>query len=159
MTRVCSICGVEKNMMAFPKNGKDKHSETMYRADCKECYNIIRSVKPAKVKKFINNTKHRTGEIATLTVKDWRDAMIHFRGRCAYCAVRQQRGKLHRLTKDHVVPVHSGGLTTRTNTIPACTHCNSSKSDHPLSEWYPKQVTYTVARMEAIYSWVNQVLT
>lgn len=152
-TRVCKVCNEKKPLSDFHKNGKDKHGQPAWRLDCKECYTIVRKVNRKKLNKFINNTKHRTGEIATLTVRDWRDAMLWFRGGCAYCAVKQSRRL--KLTKDHIVPVVKGGLTERKNIIPGCTRCNSSKSDRNLDEWYPRQPFYSEERHERIKEWYN----
>lgn len=150
--QVCTVCGVEKPITEFPKNGKDKHGRTRYRNDCKECYNITRKLTKRKViTKFLNNTKHRTGEESTYTLQDWRDVMLHFRGSCAYC-----RTKLTKLTKDHVVPISKGGQTIRPNIVPACPRCNSSKSDEDWVEWYNKQEFYTSEQMEVIRQWVTQ---
>lgn len=149
--QVCSICGEEKEITEFPKNGKDKEGRTRYRTDCKQCYNINRKIKLNKHKKFMNNTKHRTGEDQTLSVDDWKDAMIYFRGTCAYCGKEQSR-KL-KLTKEHVVPVSCGGATVKSNIIPACTSCNCSKGNTPLIEWYQKQRFFDKARLEKIKRW------
>ncbi|NLD21621.1 MAG: HNH endonuclease [Bacteroidales bacterium] len=80
--------------------------------------------------------------------------MLHFRGACAYCRTKQSR-KI-KLTRDHVVPVSKGGLTTRPNIVPACQRCNSSKSDGNWVEWYSKQAFYTPEQMEVIRRWVMQ---
>lgn len=150
----CSVCGEEKAFSEFPKNGTFPDGRTRYRNDCKVCYNITRKLTKRKaVTKFLNNTKNRTGEVNTYTLDDWRDCMVHFRGSCSYCGVRQSR-KL-KLTRDHVVPVSKGGLTTRQSIVPACGRCNSSKSDHDLDEWYPKQPFYTEERHNAIKAWIE----
>ena len=151
MTKVCKACRIEKPLSAFPKNGKIE-GVVQHRADCTECYNIRRKIDKKSVRKFVNNAKHRNGEIATLKVADWRDVMLYFRGGCAYCGAKQSRRV--KLTKEHVVPVIKGGLTTRCNIIPACTPCNSSKSDDDLVVWFPKQPFYTPERMELIQQWV-----
>jgi 5-methylcytosine-specific restriction endonuclease McrA len=148
----CSVCGIEKEQSEFPKNGTFKDGSTRYRTDCKTCYNISRKLTKKKaVTKFLNNTKHRTGEVKTYDLHDWKDAMIHFKGCCSYCGAKQSR-KL-KLTRDHLVPVTKGGLTTRQNILPACARCNSSKSNHDLDVWYPKQKFYTPERMELIKRW------
>lgn len=146
--RTCSSCGEEKRITEFYKNG------TGHRADCKECYSITRKVNRKKMMKFINNTKHRTGEENTISVRDWRDALLYFGGCCAYCERKQSRRV--KLTKDHVVPVSKGGKTTRSNIIPGCVRCNSSKSDSDLREWYLRQKFYKEARYELILGWCEQ---
>lgn len=152
--RQCTVCGELKLLSEFPKNGKDKEGNTRHRTDCKVCYNITRKLTKRKaVTKFLNNTRHRTGEQDTYTLTDWKDAMVHFKGCCSYCGTQQSR-KI-RLTRDHVIPVSQGGLTVRTNIAPACGRCNSSKSNNTLQEWYPKQKFYSPERMELIEQWIK----
>lgn len=141
-------------MQEFPKNGKDKDGATRWRNDCKECYNITRKLTKKKaITKFLNNTKHRTGEQNTYDLHDWKDAMLHFRGCCAYCGRKQSRRL--KLTKDHVIPVSKGGLTNREGIVPACGRCNSSKSDNDWLEWFGKQAFYSAERMELIKQWTR----
>lgn len=49
-------------------------------------------------------------------------------GVCAYCTSPAT-------TYDHVVPVSKGGVTRKTNIVPACVSCNSSKRDHDPAPW------------------------
>ena len=154
MYKVCSVCGVPKPLTDFPKNGKDKEGMTRYRADCKECYNISRKINKKKLSKFLNNTKHRTGEEDGYSLEDWKDAVLYFRGECAYCGRKQSRSV--KLTKDHVVPVSKGGKTVRENIVPSCARCNSSKSDSDMEEWYVRQQFYSEERMNKINDWCNK---
>lgn len=156
MYKVCSVCGVPKPLTEFPKNGRDKEGATRYRADCKECYNISRKINKKKLSKFLNNTKHRTGEEDGYSFEDWKDTVMYFRGECAYCGRSQSRSV--KLTKDHVIPVSKGGLTNRANIIPACTRCNSSKANHDLDEWYVKQEFYNDGRKERIDRWLEKTV-
>ena len=152
MTSECSVCGEVKDLHDFPKNGKDKDGKVRHRTDCKVCYNITRKLtKNNVVTKFLNNTKHRTGEVNTYTLQDWKDAMLHFKGCCSYCGRKQARGL--KLTREHVVPVSKGGLTDRQGIIPACGRCNSSKADTDLHVWYPKQPFFSSERLELIRKW------
>lgn len=48
---------------------------------------------------------------------------------CTYC------GAVEEITVDHVVPLSRGGKHEADNLAPACSSCNSSKSDRLLSEW------------------------
>ena len=145
---VCSACGEEKPQTDFPKNGKDKDGNTRYRPDCKVCYSATRKIKKHRINKFISATKHRTGEVDTYTVKDWRAALIHFKGCCAYCGEKPRR-----FTKDHIHPVSKGGTTVRSNIVPACSSCNYSKNNSDLCSWFPRQRFYSVVRMARIKEW------
>lgn len=150
----CSVCGVDKLIDQFPKNGKYKDGTTRYRTDCKECYNITRKLTKRKVvTKFLNNTKARTGEVKTYDLHDWKDAMVHFRGCCAYCGTKPS-GK-SKLTRDHVIPVTGGGPTTRENIVPACGRCNGSKSNHNIVDWFRKQKFFSEERLELIKRWTK----
>lgn len=154
MTRECSACGVEKELTEFPKNGKDKEGNVRHRTDCKTCYNITRKLTKQKaVTKFLNNTTRRTGERNTYDLHDWKDAMLHFKGCCAYCGVKQTR-KI-KLTRDHVIPVTQSGPTTRENIVPACSKCNSSKSNLDLVEWFKKKRFYSAEQLELIRAWTK----
>jgi 5-methylcytosine-specific restriction endonuclease McrA len=155
-TKTCSVCGVEKQLVDFPKNGKEINGDTRYRNDCKECYGISRKISKKKHSRYVSNAKFRTGELELLTLKDWKEAMLYFRGACAYCGVKKSRQT--RLTKEHIVPVSKGGPTTRTNIIPACTACNCSKADHDLAEWYPKRKVFSVERFDKIKKWQKGVI-
>lgn len=152
MLRICNTCGILKPLNQFPRNGVDQFGNIRRRPDCNVCYTIKRKIDKTKHAKFVNNVKHRTGEEDTYSLADWRDALIYFYGACAYCGKRQSR-RVH-LTRDHVVPVHTGGTTTRHNIVPACQSCNSSKADSELGEWFTKQRFFTLARLERIRSWI-----
>lgn len=164
MMRTCKRCGTEKPLDEYPKNGKDKEGNVRHRVNCKTCYNVERKLtKQKSVTKFLNNTKNRTGEVGTYELQDWRDAMVHFGGGCAYCRevpARQHKmsygrgGKKKRLptlTRDHVVAVNNGGGTTRQNIVPACRSCNSSKGDTPVEEWMKDK-----EQLEKVIAWTQQ---
>ena len=79
--------------------------------------------------------------------QDWYDSLAYFNGQCAYC------GSTENLTVEHIVPISQFGANKRYNIIPACSHCNSSKSDQDILEWYPKQPFYSTERLLKIHSW------
>lgn len=53
-------------------------------------------------------------------------------GRCFYCNT-----KVHpkELTMDHIVPIIRGGRSTKSNIVPACKNCNSTKKYLLPMEW------------------------
>lgn len=74
------------------------------------------------------------GQRSTLTLKEWREILKHWKKRCAYC------GSIVRVSIDHKLAVSQGGDNVKENVVPACGSCNSSKLNHPLAEWLPKRI-------------------
>lgn len=60
------------------------------------------------------------------TEKEWIDLCARYDHRCLCC--REQKP----LSRDHVVPVTSGGLDTIDNIQPLCKGCNSRKNDKTI---------------------------
>lgn len=65
---------------------------------------------------------------AEVTPAQWRRELNRHDGKCVYCGQPAT-------TVDHVIPLCKGGRHAIGNLVPACTHCNSSKSGLLLSEW------------------------
>ena len=144
----CSFCGEIKPIEMFAKNG-DKG----YRNDCKTCYNIRRRENATKKKHsdFIGGMKRRGESGVAYTHQQWKEAVIFFGGECAYCGATMRKGE--RLTRDHLVPVSDGGLTTQDNIVPACSRCNSSKGAREWREWFMAQPFFSQERMNKIFKW------
>lgn len=72
----------------------------------------------------------------TLTRLEWREAVKHWHGRCAYCGELFDR-ELRKQTLDHYIPLVSPNCpgTTAVNCVPACLTCNTSKGPKNASEW------------------------
>ena len=88
--QVCSCCGVEKPITEFyPQAYTGLPSN-----QCKTCTNVKRSVQRNKLKhsKFVSKEKIRdAGHATEYSLEDWKDAMLHFRGECCYCGVKEGR--------------------------------------------------------------------
>ena len=67
---------------------------------------------------------------------------------CAYCG----RGAD---TLDHVLPVVKGGLTVRTNLIPACRCCNYAKGHAEVIEWFRSHHGWTPEREARLLAWMT----
>ena len=93
--------------------------------------------------------KKRHGGEQELTEKEWELAKAYFGNTCAYC------GKSAKLTKDHIDPLANGGKLTKSNTIPVCGKCNSSKRDKQWMSWYQKQPFYEPERAQKIMDYVQ----
>lgn len=155
---VCITCKTDKPVDMFPRNGYDELGFEKRRRDCTQCYNITRKTNSKKgkatLRKFVNNTYHRTGEVAQLSHNDWRDVVIYFDGCCAYCGKKSSRSV--KLTKDHIVPVLAGGTTCRYNIVPACQTCNSSKGATAIGKWYIVQSFYDIRKHAKILTWSKE---
>ena len=80
----------------------------------------------------------------------WEDTLKHFNYSCAYCG--EKHDVLH---QEHVIPVSKGGYYNRQNIIPACQHCNISKNNRDLLNWYPKQKNFSQNRLDKINRWTG----
>lgn len=151
--RRCVFCGQFKEITEFPKNGVDKHGNPVYRQDCKVCYNIRRNENRTKKKHndFIGSQKRRGEDNLNFSHQEWKECVIFFSGECAYCGSTPRKGQ--RLTRDHLLPVSQGGLTTQDNIVPACSSCNSSKGAEDFKEWYMKQAFFSQERLNRIFKW------
>ena len=151
--KVCTFCGEEKLIGDFPKNGVDAEGNYKYRDDCKTCYNIRRRENRTKKKHsdFIGGQKRRGEENPEYTHQEWKEALIFFRGECAYCGGTPRKGQ--RLTRDHLEPISLGGRTIQSNIVPACQSCNSSKGAEDFKDWFMKQPFFSQERLNRIFKW------
>jgi len=61
------------------------------------------------------------------TEKEWEDKKNQYNNRCVYCGKKDIK-----LTKDHVIPISSGGSDKIENIVPACWPCNFKKRARKL---------------------------
>ncbi|OHT81364.1 HNH endonuclease [Mycobacteroides saopaulense] len=64
-----------------------------------------------------------------LTDQEW-SALVQAWGGCAYCGATDAA-----LQRDCVQPISRGGRYTRSNVVPACPSCNSSKCNAEVTSW------------------------
>lgn len=112
------------------KNNKDKVKQ----------YNEIRS-----------NKKH------TISKKEWGKCKEYFNNSCAYCGMTEgEHRKVFRqdLHKEHVDYEGSNNLS---NCVPSCKHCNSSKRESELDNWYNKEnPNFNQEKIDKILKWINE---
>jgi len=78
------------------------------------------------------------------THSDIKQRFLDFNNECAYC------GSDRALTRDHFIPVFTGGADVISNIVCACHSCNASKRDNDPHEWYAKQPFYSKMRWRKI---------
>jgi 5-methylcytosine-specific restriction endonuclease McrA len=88
------------------------------------------------------------------TGDDWQHALDYWRGVCAYCG--NPPGLWNRFTAEHYIPVTDAECpgTTKTNILPACQSCNSSKNDTLPDVWLPRK--FGKHRAAAIQAAIDQ---
>ena len=90
-------------------------------------------------------------------LKRFRQSIKDEWGCCAYCGnEKDEKGiKIH-LTIDHVRPKAFGGGSLRTNLVPACLPCNSTKgSNRDWLVWYKEQDFYCSKKADRIKQWIT----
>lgn len=81
--------------------------------------------------------------------KMWEECKQHFGFKCAYC------GEYENLEQEHFIPLKQDGGYIKSNIIPACKSCNSSKNDNNFFEWYPRQNCYSKERERYILDYLK----
>lgn len=148
----CSCCGEVKPLTEFYRQSYTGAPALQ----CKECTRIKKNVQRNRRKhnKFVAKEKRRTcGEVPTLTLQDWKDAMLWFHGACAFCGQPEGRSKESKMDRDHLVALSCGGKAERQNIIPACPHCNRGRGNKDWRAWFREQEFYTVEREHRIAIW------
>lgn len=149
----CSCCGKTK-----PETEFYMQSYTNRRMlQCKECCAIKRHVMSKRNKlrhsKFLSKERRRGFEEPTLSLQDWKECMLHFRGQCAFCGKSELDGTRGCLDRDHLVAISKGGRTVRNNIVPACTTCNRGRGNKDWRTWFREQSFWSQEREDAIAEW------
>lgn len=100
-----------------------------------------------KARKCAYSHKRRSLLKGSFTTEDWLEAVAYFGNACAYC------GAIVPLTMDHIIPISKFGMNYKYNIVPACPHCNSSKSDRDIVAWFKAQPFYTEEKLLKIHAW------
>lgn len=151
-TYECSCCGAAKTESEFYREAYTD----LRTKQCKECINIKKRVQRDRAKhgKFISKEKIRGMETPQFDLEDWKVAMLHFRGSCAFCGRPEGRAKKDKLDRDHLVAISKGGKTVPGNIIPACTKCNRGRGNKDWDEWFKKQSFYSSEREHRLVMWI-----
>jgi bacterioferritin-associated ferredoxin len=110
---------------------------------CKRCSNDV-----AKVARHTRRARVKLTEVNYKRMY-WYMAIKHFGGVCAYCGV-----KVERLHQDHVIPVAKGGGYIKSNIIPVCGRCNTSKNSADMETWYKSKPYFDEERYKRIRLWI-----
>jgi len=154
----CKFCKNIKSLDDFNKVGESrvqefclscKHENKKSRRDYyKKHYNKNKDEKKIYYKKWKDSgglEKRRLSEqrresrknnlISDLTEDEWNEALIFFGYSCSYCGLEESSLNGERLHQEHIIPMSKGGGYTKSNIIPSCKKCNSSKNNMDLDEF------------------------
>lgn len=71
--------------------------------------------------------------VVTLTLEEWTEVCARYDNACAYCGSRKDMGM------DHQLPMQRGGGHEKSNVVPCCRSCNTSKGTQTPEEWQKKR--------------------
>lgn len=101
--------------------------------------------------KYRQDRRHRQKDsINIYSVDVWEETLRQFEYKCSYC-----NKEVDKLTQDHIVPVSKGGGYLRSNIVPACKSCNSSKGNKDMITWYREQDYFIEGNLEKIKEWAG----
>lgn len=72
----------------------------------------------------------KLGANGTVSAEQRATVLAAYQGKCAYCAATEA------ITFDHAIPLRRGGEHSMENLQPCCQHCNASKADYTVLEWF-----------------------
>jgi 5-methylcytosine-specific restriction endonuclease McrA len=73
------------------------------------------------------DARYKGAPVRDLTRAEWEEIKAAYGYRCIYCG-----NKPAKLTMDHITPLSKGGSHTKSNVVPACKSCNSSKGNRDV---------------------------
>jgi len=100
---------------------------------------------------YVQVRRHRKkNTITSYNMNIWGETLEYFNNECAYCGTTKKQ-----LTQEHIIPLVKGGGYLRSNIIPACQNCNSSKGIKDMAKWYKQQPYYNKKNLLKIKKWAG----
>lgn len=143
------LCSIKK----YYENNRDSLLEyaKTYRHNNKEKRRAYLKANPDVLQTMTESRRTRKKSLVKdFTTKQWRECKSVFNNECAYCGEKPKT-----LTQDHFIPMSRGGGLTKSNIVPACRRCNSSKRDEDFLIWYHRQKFYDSEREKAILEYIK----
>lgn len=129
----CTVCDIHRQHVyraAHPTYARDYHqkNKTARNQNSKEHLQKLKT-DPVRYQAYLerkyvcagNRRARKAGNSGSHTVKEWQALCEAAGHRCLCC------GSARKLTRDHVIPIDSGGSDNIENIQPLCKSCNSSK--------------------------------
>ncbi|MCM3030358.1 MULTISPECIES: HNH endonuclease [unclassified Niallia] len=143
----------EKNKEKRSQYHKEWYQKNKKRKRANERKLYLKSEKYRKYKSELRKIRHhrKRSAVSNFTLIEWEKCKTFFDNECCYCG-----GKSQELQQDHFIQVAKNGEYTKTNIVPACSSCNSSKNDRDFFEWFKQQKYYSLEREIKILSYLGR---
>ncbi|HRR40402.1 MAG TPA: HNH endonuclease signature motif containing protein, partial [Syntrophales bacterium] len=144
---------VKKKASEWYENNRARVSERNSK-NSKSTYEKVKNKERYKELKKLRQSKRRSLKRSAesgFTLKEWKDCLLYFDNRCAYCGAEGD------LQKEHFVALSKGGGFTKHNILPACPTCNTNKKAKDFHAWYVTQPFYDIAKENYILSYFESL--
>lgn len=149
--RLCNRQWREANSEHVRTRSKEWRQENYQRY--RDNIRLWQKANPEKKRRHFHVRRSRLKNLpCTLTPEEWRNTVLFFGHKCAYCGRALEEREIKR---DHLVPVVRGGGYVYGNMVPCCISCNSSKNDSLLSDWYQRQTFFSAARLDRLIEFTS----
>lgn len=105
-----------------------------------------------------NRRRKLKNNFISLSIEEWEACKEYFNHECVYCGLTEeehiQKYNEH-LHQEHFVPFTKGGDFTKSNIIPSCRICNSSKHNSLFEDWYKNQSFFNLFRYNKILNYTS----
>ncbi len=125
------------NHVKWARNNKDKIYECQRKHRLTEKGKI--TARKGRIKRVVNMLLIHS---VNLSKEDINQIEKRFEGKCAWC----NKNIGERITLDHFLAVSKGGSDCKSNLLPCCQSCNSSKSDSDPKKWFAEREFYSKKR-------------
>lgn len=103
--------------------------------------------------KRIGYSARRANAHGSFSGREWKELVLHYRGRCGYCGVEAS------LQADHRIPLSRGGTNYISNIMPACARCNTRKARSTESEFRRRLLSEQLREAQVMpYDWLTVLL-
>ncbi|MBA2869985.1 5-methylcytosine-specific restriction endonuclease McrA [Anoxybacillus calidus] len=143
-TRICRICGQQKEIHLFEVDKRVPHT---YTNRCKACKAEIsanyRKTLDGRALTAYHHGLQRCKKLGIpneVTLDEVKRIFRAFDGLCIYCGAQETDEPFH---LEHVIPLGKGGRHHASNLVISCPSCNRAKHDKPIVTFYYEHEPFT----------------
>ena len=119
------------------------HQSDSYKASRKKYNQSLKGKLADRKNKNLRKSRKRNNHSFSYSSNELLKVKEKFNGECVYCGKPGEE-------IDHFIAIKNGGPEVLGNLVLACRHCNGSKNDSDVQDWYPRQPFYSKQRWKKI---------